>query len=463
MNEENSGKFTFTIDGSDEVPFGWSGVLAYPETKSEDVKFELFSNNDWGFSKPFREVGDHHEYVVHGWLNSCRPITLLEPFYNSSGGGELASGYRQSTKLSGYVGDLVEGVHLDSCNEFVISEIGFWSEALVAISRTQACRNKAVACKDGMPETKRLTSETEVADLGKINFTITYHEERYSGEQVARAYTRLKTNDGIDIWTAQRWARFHLNFIDFLAGSTAGEFRTSVLVNEAENDGIKLDNHLRLAVYPRKKADHPGQISLRLENPIDFIPRTLAHAWLDDQVKARISAATVLRSAELGIFERFIRTVAFLEKWLRKRYPDCTERQEQFKASVSKYNTHLNTASLEVKAFAEEFAKPRYPQANNLKDLLVRAFDECRPLGLACDEQRAQIVANLRNEIAHGSEPSDRDQIRDLLLGSDIGLAIIELLTLKDLGLSPEKHFKARRDRYGTQNGIYEQSACDYS
>ncbi len=455
MTKDNSGSYTFTIDSGDDVPFGWSGVLAYPDIKSESVQFKLFSNNDSGFVKPFRGIGDHDKYVVHGWLNSCRPVTLLEPFYNSSGSGERARGFRQSTRLSGYVGSLVEGVHLDGGNASAISEIGFWSESLVAIAQMQACRMKAIVCKDGVSETKRLSSETEVAELGKLNFTITYRDDEYSREQVALAHTRLKTDNGTDIWTAQRWARFHLSFIDFLVGASAGNFHTSVLINVAENDGHGFDNHLRLEVYPRTKADHLGDISLRLVNPIDAIPRALVNAWLDDQIKERIFAATTLRSAELGVFERFIRTIAFLEKWLRTRYPDCSERQDRFKTSVVDYNQHLNTASIEVKAFAQEFASPRYPLENNLNDLLVRAFNECRPLGLACDEQQAQIVVDRRNEIAHGNEPSERDQIHDLLLGSDLGLAVIELLTLKDIGLDPANQFKPRHDRYGTQNGIY--------
>lgn len=274
-----------------------------------------------------------------------------------------------------------------------------------------------------------------------------------------RAYTRLKTKNGIDIWTAQRWARFHLSFIDFLIGASAGNFRTSVLINEAGNDGYRPDNHLRLEVHPRQKADHLGNISLRLVNPIDAIPEALANAWLDDKIKERIFAATTLRSAKLGVFERFIRTIAFLEQWLHMRYPDCSERQDRFRASVNEYNTHLQTASAEIRAFAGEFAAPRYPRKNRLKDLLVRAFNECRPLGLACDEQQAQIVADRRNELAHGKEPSEKDQMHDLLLGSDIGLAVIELLTLKDIGLDPANQFMPRRDRYGTQNGIYKLEA----
>lgn len=114
MTKESSGSYTFTIDNSDEILFGWSGVLTYPENKSESVEFKLFSDNVRRFVKPFREIGDHDDYVVHGWLNSCRPVTLLEPFYNFSGGGEWARGFRRSTRLSGYVSNLVEGVHIDS-------------------------------------------------------------------------------------------------------------------------------------------------------------------------------------------------------------------------------------------------------------------------------------------------------------------------------------------------------------
>ncbi len=451
-----SGSYTFTIDGSDEVPFGRSGFLAFPENKSESVKFKLFSNNSPRFVDPFRQIGDHDKYVVRGWLNSCRPVTLLEPFYNYSGVGEIARGFRRSSQLSGFVDDLVEGAHLDSGNASAISEIGFWSEALVSMAKMQACRKKAIVCEDGSRETKRFSSETDVAELGKLEFTITYREDEYSREQVARAYTRLKTDNGVDIWTAQRWARFHLSFIDFLVGASAGNFHTSVLINEAEIDGDIFDNHLRLGVYPRAKADHPGKISLRLVNPIDVIPRALVNAWADDQIKERILAATTLRSAKLGVFERFIRTIAFLEKWLHVRYPDCSERQDRFKASVVEYNNHLNAASIKVRDFAQEFARPRYPQTNNLRGLLVRAFDECRPLGLACDEQQAKILADRRHEIAHGNEPSERDQIHDLLLGSDIGLAVIELLTLKDIGFDPANQFNPRHDRYGSQNGIYE-------
>lgn len=452
MTKDNSGSYTFTIDASDEIPFGWSGVLIYPENKSESVQFNLYSNNDWSFSKPFREIGDHGEYVVHGWLNSCRPVTLLEPFYNSSGGGEWARGFRQSTRLSGYVGDLVEGVHIDSCNMSAISEVGFWSEALVAIGHMQKGRTKAVVCEHDIPGTKKLSSETIVGGLGVLSFTIVYRKD----EQVDRAYTRLKTNNGIDIWTAKKWARFQLSFIDFLVGSSAGSFHNSVLVNVPERDGVDVDNHLRLKVYPRKRADHPGEISLRLKNPIDAIPQALVKAWNDDQIKLRIFAANTLQTAKLGVFERFIRTIAFLEQWLHKRYPDCSEKQKRYKACVGGYSTHLKTASDEVQSFAAEFARPRHPKRNSLKDLLMLAFEECGPMGLVCDEPRAKIIADRRNELAHGNEPSESDQIQDLLLGSDIGLAVIELLTLKDLGLDPEKHFKPRQDRYGTQNGIYE-------
>ncbi|WP_151718160.1 HEPN domain-containing protein [Gemmobacter serpentinus] len=453
--KDNSGQYTFTIDGDNEFPHGWSGVISYPESNSESVHFKIFSNNIWGFVKPFRELGDHDNYVVHGWLNSCRPVTLLEPFYNSSGGGELSDGFKISARISGYVDNLIEGAHVNADNPYAILEIGFWSESLVLIAQMQACREKAVACEDGMHETKKLSSETEVADLGKLNFTITYRDDEHTGERVARAYTRLKTNNGVDIWTAQRWSMFHLSFIDFLVGSSAGNFHTSVLINDADNSSYRPDNKLRLRVFPRGKADYLSDISLRLTDPIDVIPQALVRAWLDDQIKQRIFTATTLRSPKLGVFERFIRTIAFVEQWLRTRYPDCSEKKKQFKASVVEYNNHLSTAPEKVRTFAQEFAKPRYPQTNNLKDLLVRAFTECRPLGLACDEQQAQIVADRRNELAHGNEPSERHQIRDLLIGSDIGLAVIELLTLKDIGFDPSNQHEPRRDRYGSQNGIY--------
>jgi hypothetical protein len=455
MTKDNSGSYTFTIDAGDEVPFGWSGVLIYPENKSESVQFNLYSNNDWSFSKPFREIGDHGKYVVHGWLNSCRPVTLLEPYYNSSFSGEWVKGFRQSTRLSGYVGDLVEGVHIDSCNTSAISEVGFWSEALVAIAHMQKCRTKAVVCEHDILGTKKLSSETIVGGLGVLSFTIVYRKDEHSYEQVARAYTRLKTDNGVDIWTAQKWARFQLSFTDFLVGSSAGNFHTSVLVNVPKRDGVEMDNHFRLNVYPRKGVDHPGEISLRLKNPIDAIPQALVKAWKDDQIKFRIFATTTLRTAKLGVFERFIRTIAFLEQWLRKRYPDCSGKQKRYEASVGGYSAYLKTASEEVQSFGKEFARPRNPKKNSLKDLLMLAFEECGPLGLACDEPRAKIIADRRNELAHGIEPSENDQIQDLLLGSDIGLAVIELLTLKDLGLDPEKQFKPRHDRYGTQNGIY--------
>jgi hypothetical protein len=456
MTNENSGSYTFTIDSGDEVPLGWSGVLAYPEVKSESVQFKLFSNNDWGFTKPFRKIGNHEKYVVHGWLNSCRPVTLLEPFYNSSGSGEWQWGFRQSTRLSGYVGSLVEGAHLDSGNASAISEVGFWSESLVAIARMQGCRKRDELCQYGAPETKRLSSETEVADLGELKFTIIYRDDEHSREKVARAYTRLKTHNGIDIWTAEHWARFHLSFIDFLVGASAGNFHTSVLANVVENDGCRLDSHLRLRVYPRKKADHQGDICLSLLNPIDAVPQALAKAWIDGKIKERIHTVTTLRSAKLGVFERFTRTIAFLEQWLRVRYTDCSEMQGRYRKYVNDYNAHLETASAEIRAFAKDFARPRYPRTKSLKQLLVQAFDECRPLGLACYDKQAKIMAGRRNELAHGDEPSERDQIHDLLLGSDIGLAVIELLTLKDLGLDPANNFNPRHDRYGTQNGIYE-------
>jgi len=455
MTKDNSGSYTFTIDASDAVPVGWSGVLEYPEAKYERVRFKLFSNNSRSFTRPFCEIGDHDKYVVHGWLNSCRPVTLLEPFYNASGGGELAKGFRQSTLLSGCVGDLVEGVHIDSGDAAAISEVGFWSETLVTIAHMQKNTKKATVCENDLQETKKISSEIEVADLGMLNFTITFRKDEYSRDHVDRAYTRLRASNGIDIWTAQQWAGFHLCFIDFLAGSSAGDFRTSVLANDPDNDGDQFDNHLRLSVYQRKKADHWREISLHQKNPIETIPRALMVAWKDDQIKDRILAVTTLRTATLGVFERFIRTIAYLEQWLRKRYRECSEKQENFKTYVKEYNKHMETASNEVEAFAKEFARPRYPQNNSLKDLLLLAFDECLPLGLACDEQRAQVIADRRNELAHGNEPSEKGQIDDLLVGSDIGLAVIELLTLKDLGLEPEKQFQPRRDRYGTQTGIY--------
>ncbi|SDD99137.1 hypothetical protein SAMN05421538_103194 [Paracoccus isoporae] len=455
MTKENSGSYTFTIDGDGEVPHGWSGVLTYPEVKSASVQFKLFSNNNFGFVKPFRLLGAHDKYVVHGWLNSCRPVTLLEPFYNSNGGGVLAYGFRQSTYLSGYVGSLVEGAHLDSDNESAISEVGFWSESLVTIAQMQACQNKAIACREGTPEAETLLSETDVADLGKLNFTITYRFDENSRKQVSRAYTRLKTKRGIDIWTAQSWARFHLHFIDFIVGASAGDFRTSVFIDEPDSSDYRLDNHLRLAVYPRQKADHLRNISIILTNPIDAIPEALANAWIDDSIKERVLAAATLRSAKLGIFERFIRTITFLEQWLHVRYPDCSERQDRFSSYVNDYNAHLRTASKEVKSFAEEFARPRYPKKNSLKELLVKAFSECRPFGLACDNQQAQIMADRRNDLAHGKEPTARDQIHELLIGSDLGLAVIELLTLKDIGLDPANNFRPRYGRYGTQHGIY--------
>jgi len=411
MTKDNSGSYTFTIDASDAVPVGWSGVLEYPEAKYERVRFKLFSNNSRSFTRPFCEIGDHDKYVVHGWLNSCRPVTLLEPFYNASGGGELAKGFRQSTLLSGCVGDLVEGVHIDSGDAAAISEVGFWSETLVTIAHMQKNTKKATVCENDLQETKKISSEIEVADLGMLNFTITFRKDEYSRDHVDRAYTRLRASNGIDIWTAQQWAGFH--------------------------------------------PDHWREISLHQKNPIETIPRALMVAWKDDQIKDRILAVTTLRTATLGVFERFIRTIAYLEQWLRKRYRECSEKQENFKTYVKEYNKHMETASNEVEAFAKEFARPRYPQNNSLKDLLLLAFDECLPLGLACDEQRAQVIADRRNELAHGNEPSEKGQIDDLLVGSDIGLAVIELLTLKDLGLEPEKQFQPRRDRYGTQTGIY--------
>jgi len=125
-------------------------------------------------------------------------------------------------------------------------------------------------------------------------------------------------------------------------------------------------------------------------------------------------AATTLVGANLGFIEKFSRTSAYLEQWLRKRYgkSGLALRQAAYKQDIGIYRDFIKSGGAEIIDFADRFAKPVYPRESTLRELFEMAITECAPLGLTVADSYERELVQLRNEVFHGHEGSSREWMK---------------------------------------------------
>lgn len=198
-------------------------------------------------------------------------------------------------------------------------------------------------------------------------------------------------------------------------------------------------------------------IACQIEDPSARLPEILSLASASKELTQRIFALTTLRSAKLGLIEQFTRAVSFVEKMLRTRYEstDVQQRKADYIAGIVQYNSHMSAAPQAISEFGEMFAAPRYPTELTLKDLFRKGIDECRELGLTVGDQYEKELIGLRNQISHGEEKGGSEWMTGVLIGKEVAIAILELLTVKDIGLSIPEDFKPRTDTLAYQRGLF--------
>lgn len=452
MNGKFAGKFVLSVEHDTEAGVPWFGNLTVPDDKSESVKFELFSENPSHSRAPFKDLESQSGTIVRGWLNSNRPITLIEPYTTYAGSGGWSAGYRNSAAIRGAADNYIEDEHFLGGEEREISEIGFSSDALDLICRAQNDRTDAVKSVNFPSETVVMKRSVSLKGLGELTLTIAFKTDRNGKEVFARSFTRLVEPEHLTIWQVVEFSRLQLTLLDFLAGKPTGDYNYGIL------GGRGWDSSLRLMGRKRGKADKKsGQTRTILDDPISLLPQLISRVWHDEDIKKRMFAATTLVGANLGFIEKFSRTSAYLEQWLRKRYgkSGLALRQAAYKQDIGIYRDFIKSGGAEIIDFADRFAKPVYPRESTLRELFEMAITECAPLGLTVADSYERELVQLRNEVFHGHEGSSREWMKKIQFATEVGIAVLELLTAKDMGLTPPNNYQPRHDILGTQLGIY--------
>jgi hypothetical protein len=283
--------------------------------------------------------------------------------------------------------------------------------------------------------------------IGELTLTISFKANREGNNIFARSFTRLVESGRLTIWQVIEFSRLQLTLLDFLAGKPTGDYNYGVL------GGRGWDSSLRVMGRKRGKNDKKSsQTKTILEDPISLFPQLISRVWHDKDIKERVFAATTLVGANLGLIEKFSRTSAYLEQWLRKRYGtnSLILRQDAYKEGIKKYRDFITSGGADINDFAERFARPSYPKDSTLREVFQMAIMECEPLGLTVAENYERELVNLRNEIFHGHEDSSIEWIKRIQFATEVGIAILELLTAKDMGLSPPNNYRPRYDILGT-------------
>lgn len=308
MNGKFAGKFVLSVEHDTEAGVPWFGNLTVPDDKSESVKFELFSENPSHSRAPFKDLESQSGTIVRGWLNSNRPITLIEPYTTYAGSGGWSAGYRNSAAIRGAADNYIEDEHFLGGEEREISEIGFSSDALDLICRAQNDRTDAVKSVNFPSETVVMKRSVSLKGLGELTLTIAFKTDRNGKEVFARSFTRLVEPEHLTIWQVVEFSRLQLTLLDFLAGKPTGDYNYGIL------GGRGWDSSLRLMGRKRGKADKKsGQTRTILDDPISLLPQLISRVWHDEDIKKRMFAATTLVGANLGFIEKFSRTSAYLE------------------------------------------------------------------------------------------------------------------------------------------------------
>jgi hypothetical protein len=125
MNGKFAGKFVLSVEEGTEAGLPWFGNLTVPEDTSQGVKFELFSENPHNSRAPFQDLESQSGTIVRGWLDSNRPITLIEPYTTYVGSGGWSAGYRNSAAIRGAADNYIEDEHFLGGEEKEISEVVF--------------------------------------------------------------------------------------------------------------------------------------------------------------------------------------------------------------------------------------------------------------------------------------------------------------------------------------------------
>ncbi len=452
MKSKFSGEFTLSIEDDTGQGHTWIGSLTIPEDKSKDLSFRLFSQNPPFSRAPFRSLESQADTVVRGWINSHRPITLIEPFTTYTGSGALSAGYRSSAEIRGAASNYVEDEHFLGGEAQEISEVGFQSESLDLICRTQVDKTDAQKLDAHPNETEALIQTVSLKGIGELSLSIIFGPRPDGTSEFRRSFTRLRNPDRVRIKDVIKFSHFQLTLLDFLSGKPTGDYHYGIL------GGRGRDSTLRIACRKREELDlsHP-QTRTVMNTPIKQLPELISLVWHNDNIQENMMAATTLVGANLGLIERFSRTTAYLERWLSKRYGNraLKLRQDAYKAQIQAYQDFIRSGGPEIVDFAERFARPAYPRELNLRELLELATEECTPLGLTVEKGYEGELARLRNEVFHGHEGGSTEWIKKIQFAVEVGTAILELLTAKDMGLLPPNSFRPRRDILGTQLGIF--------
>ncbi|MFG6586046.1 hypothetical protein [Sulfitobacter sp. MOLA879] len=452
MNGRFTGSYVLSVEHDTEAGVPWFGNLTVPEDKSESVKFELFSENPCHSKAPFKELESQSGTIVRGWLNSNRPITLIEPYITYSGGGGWSAGYRNSAAIRGAADNYIEDEHFLGGEEREISEIGFSSDALDLICRAQAVRTDAVKSVNFPFESLVMHRSVSLKGLGELTLKIAFKTDSNGEEIFARSFTRLVEPERLTIWQVIEFSHLQLALLDFLAGKPTGDYNYGILGARG------WDSSLRLMGSKRGEADKkPSQTRTILDDPISLVPQLISKVWHVDELKEQIFVATTLIGANLGFIEKFSRTSAYLEQRLRKRYrkSGLASRQSAYKQGIAVYRDFIKSGGKEITDFANRFAKPVYPRESTLRELFEMAITECAPLGLTVPNGYERELVQLRNEVFHGHEGSSREWMKKIQFATEVGIAVLELLTAKDIGLTPPNNYRPRHDTLGTQLGIY--------
>lgn len=452
MSSKFVGDFVLSVEEGTASGHPWYGTFSVPEDKSKGVAFELFSRNPIYSTEPFKEIESETGSVVRGWLNSNRPITLIEPYTFYTGGGEWSKGYRQSAAIRGRANNYFENEHFTGGDEGEISEVGFSSEALSLMCRSQSDRTGAKKSVNHPLETLLLENTVELKGLGNLTLKIAFKDDEDGKEVFARSFTRLVNPNRITVWQAIEFGRLQLTIMDFLAGKAEGDYHYGVLGRR------DFDSSLRLKGRKRERlGEKLYESRTRDKSPISTLPQLISNVWHDENLKNQVFAATTLTGANLGLIEKFSRASAYLEQFLRSRYADAglASRQNAYKAGIVEYQSFLKSGGENITDFANRFAKTTYPRGVTLRELFEMALQECKPLGLSIEENYERKLVRLRNEVFHGHEGNSVSWVRQVQFATEVVIAALELLIAKDIGLTPTQNYRPRHDTLGAQFGIY--------